>query len=447
MTETATITPTASFPDDALCSLFTSVPGDTPVALAVSGGGDSMALLHLALRWSRLGGPALHVLTVDHGLRSDSADEARAVATFCAAQGVPHETLHWATGPGETGNLSDAARTARYTLMARACAAHGIPTLLTGHTLDDQAETVLLRLGRGSGVDGLAAMRPVTALWGLRVVRPLLGIRRAALRRMLTAEGIAWSEDPTNQDRRYTRIAAREALETLAPLGITAERLAATATAMAEARQVLDASASALAADICTLSPLGYVVFDPLRLVRAPREMRHRLLSRILCAVSGTPYRPRLEALAGLLDRMSMADFGGATLHGCRIDPLGAQVAIQREPSACTATMPGTACGTWDDRFTVTLPASLARRESVTVAAAGAEGLRILKAAKPALPDVWITAPRPARLTTPALWRGPDLLAIPLAEYAPDPEASGCRAASKVTLGATVVDPEPEAFI
>jgi len=439
---------TASVPDDDLRALFACAPPDNPVALAVSGGGDSMALLHLALRWSRLGGPALYALTVDHGLRPDSAGEAQAVAGFCAAQGIAHETLRWEEGrPGATGNLPDAARTARYTLMARACAARGIATLLTGHTLDDQAETVLLRLGRGSGVDGLAAMRPATALWGLRVVRPLLGMRRATLRDILAAEGIAWRDDPTNEDRRYARILARDALATLAPLGITAERLAGTATAMADARQVLDAAATTLAAELCTLSPLGYVLLDPARLARAPRETRHRLLSRLLCAVSGTPYRPRLEALTGLLDRMGGAGFGGTTLHGCRIDPFGTQVAIQREPSACTSTIPCASRGTWDDRFDITVPASLTRRESVTIAAAGAEGLRMLKAAKHPAPPVWTAAPRPARLCAPALWRGPDLLAIPLAGYAPAPEASECRAVSRVTLGTTMVDPDREAYI
>ena len=165
---------TADLSDASLLALFAAIRGEEKVALAVSGGSDSMALLHLALRHARAGGPALHVLTVDHGLREGSAGEAAAVASFCAGQGVPHETLHWHRAPGDTGNLSNDAREGRYTLMARACAARGIGTLLTGHTLDDQAETVLMRLGRGSGVDGLAAMRPVTRLWGLRLVRPLL---------------------------------------------------------------------------------------------------------------------------------------------------------------------------------------------------------------------------------------------------------------------------------
>ena len=436
---------TGQFPDESLPALFEAVSGEDRIALAVSGGSDSMALLHLALRHARAGGPALHVLTVDHGLREGSAGEAAAVAAFCAGQGVTHETLHWLRPPGDTGNLSSDAREGRYGLMARACAVRGIGTLLTGHTLDDQAETVLMRLGRGSGVDGLAAMRPVTRLWGLRIVRSLLGQTRAPLRAMLAHAGIAWSEDPTNDDRSYARIEARAALAALAPLGITSQRLAETANAMEDARTVLDERATVLAAETCAAMPLGHVILRPAPLSAAPRETAHRLLARLLCAVSGNAYRPRREALAGLLARMAGVGFGGATLHGCRIDPLkDGRIAIQREPQACAASLPATGPGVWDARFDVVLPNPL---DGARIAATGEGGLRLLKRAEAPLPPCWTRAPRPARACTPALWRGADLLAIPLAGYHPAPEASECRAAARYPAGITVVDPAREDFI
>lgn len=436
---------TGTPPDGFPPVLFGAVSGEARVALAVSGGSDSMALLHLALRHARAGGPALHVLTVDHGLRVESAAEAARVAAFCAGQGVPHETLPWHRAPGEGGNLAQEARAGRYALMARACAARGIGALLTGHTLDDQAETVLMRLGRGSGVDGLAAMRPVTRLWGLRVVRPLLGRSRAELRAMLAGAGIGWSDDPTNDDRRHARVEARAALAALAPLGITPRRLALTAAAMAEARAVLDERATALGEDLCAAMPLGHVLLRPAPLADAPRETAHRLIARLLCAVSGAVYRPRRAALSGLLARMAGAGFRGATLHGCRIDPVsGGRAVIQREPRACTASLPATGPGLWDGRFDIALPRAI---PGARLAATGAEGLRLLKRAKAPLPPGWKRAPRSARACTPALWRGPDLLAIPLAGYHPAPEASECRAAVRYPEGITVVDPDREDFI
>jgi len=439
---------TAPFSEDVLRALFEAVPDEKRIAVAVSGGGDSMALLHLAVQWSRLGGPVLDVLTVDHGLRPESAAEAQAVGAFCAAHDIVHETLHWQGGGANTpGNLSSEARNARYTLMARACAARGIGTLLTGHTLDDQAETLLMRLGRGSGVDGLAAMRPVTSLWGLCLVRPLLGLRRAALREMLVAAGVPWSEDPTNEDRHYQRITARDALAALAPLGITPERLASTATAMGDARAVLDERASALAAEICTASPLGYMRLDPGPLTRAPRETARRLLARLLCGVSGNAYRPRLDALSALLGSLGQADFRGATLHGCRIDPAEGRITIQREPNACTDRLSPARDALWDNRFEIALPAALQDDRALHIAATGEAGLRALKAQEPPLPDIWRTAPRAARWCTPALWRGPDLLAIPLAGYCPEPEALSCRVTLRAKHDATMVDPDPQDFI
>ena len=433
----------ASRPDADPATLFAVVPDRERIALAVSGGSDSMALLHLARLW---GGPALHVLTVDHGLRPGSAEEAARVAAFCARHGIAHETLHWRR-EGTGGNLPDEARTARYSLMANACAAQGTDTLLTGHTMDDQAETVLLRLGRGSGVDGLAAMRPVTDLWSLRIVRPLLGLRRMDLRRMLAGAGIGWSDDPTNEDRRYRRIAARDALEALAPVGIAPDRLAATAEAMADAREVLERCADQLAGMACDVSPLGYVVLRPAALAAVPRETARRLLARLLCAVSGNPYRPRLDALSGLLARIAEHGFAGATLHGCRVDPVAQGVAIQREPGACIADSPLSSVRTvWDGRFVIDASPTMAGH-GLRVSATGEDGLRLLKSEGAPLPVAWTAAPRPARLCTPALRRGPDLLAVPLAGWFRTPEASECRVSARSLPGLATVDPDGEAFI
>lgn len=428
-------------------ALFAPVSCEARLALAVSGGGDSMGLLYLAEIWSRRSGVALHALTVDHGLRPESAAEAAMVADFCAARGITHQTLQWQREEGAVGNLSDAAREGRYRAMAAACEGQGIDLLLTGHTLDDQAETVLMRLGRGSGVDGLAGMRAFTRLWSLCLFRPLLGLRREGLRQMLREAEIVWADDPTNENRAYARIQARDALATLAPLGITPERLAATASMMEDAQAVLEERATALEAQSCTVSPLGYIRIDPVALAEAPRETARRLVARMLCRVSGQLYRPRLSALDSLLARMLAPGFPGATLHGCRIDRGQGACIIQREPNACTMILTPARSGLWDQRFHLTLPTPLAEAPGLSIAATGEAGLRHLKALKHDSPPEWQTAPRPARMASPALWQGDKLRAVPLAEYAESP-GFALRCGFVPSFGDRgMVDPDKEAFI
>ncbi|MGB3147286.1 MAG: tRNA lysidine(34) synthetase TilS, partial [Paracoccaceae bacterium] len=194
-------------------------PGrDKRLGVAVSGGGDSMALLHLLADWRKAGGPELLAVTVDHGLRPEAAAEAGFVADHCLGLGIAHETLCW-TGWDGRGNLPDQARRARYRLIVGWARRHGLARVALGHTLDDQAETVLMRLLRGSGVDGLSAMADCRVEAGIAFCRPLLSVQRQDLRHYLTARSVPWLEDPTNDDPDYDRVKARQALATLAGLG------------------------------------------------------------------------------------------------------------------------------------------------------------------------------------------------------------------------------------
>lgn len=230
------MTPGAAFAD---ALQIADVPGDCPrVGLAVSGGGDSTALMLLAADWAPGAGAELHVATIDHGLRPEAAREAEQVAALCREVGIPCQVLRW-QGWDRRGNLQDAARRARKALLSGWAAERGIATILTGHTRDDQAETVLLRLARGSGVDGLAGIAPVTVENGLRWVRPLLGVGREELRDWLRARGAGWIDDPSNDDPRFDRVRARQMRDQLATLGLTAGRLADTAERMRAAAEVL----------------------------------------------------------------------------------------------------------------------------------------------------------------------------------------------------------------
>ena len=206
-----------------------SLLGDAPLALAVSGGADSFALLHAALARDM----PVTALTVDHGLREGSAEDARVVATWCAARGVPHETLRW-TGDKPLAGVQAAARAARYRLLCEACERLGLDRLATGHTLDDQAETVFMRLRRGAG-RGLAAMPPRREIASgpgapVALLRPMLGVRRAEARAYAEAHGLPVRDDPSNEDEGFERVRVRAVMGALEEQGLlTPEALARTA--------------------------------------------------------------------------------------------------------------------------------------------------------------------------------------------------------------------------
>jgi tRNA(Ile)-lysidine synthase len=189
------------------------------VAVAVSGGPDSLALMLLADRWARRHGGVAWGLTVDHGLRPESAAETRVVAGWLAARNIPHETLTWDAAKPASG-IQEAAREARYRLLAEWCRRRGVLHLLTAHHREDQAETYLIRRRAGSGPDGLAAMSAARELPGCRLVRPLLAVPRARLGALLAAEGQPFLSDPSNANPAFERSRLRQ-IEVV-PLSCTA---------------------------------------------------------------------------------------------------------------------------------------------------------------------------------------------------------------------------------
>lgn len=390
-----------SLPSPLAAALAALPPGR--LGVAVSGGSDSLALL-LALHAS---GRPLRAVTVDHGLRPDSAAEAAAVAALSAARGIPHETLRW-TGHPATGNLQANARAGRRGLIAGWAVRHGLAAVALAHTLDDQAETFLLRLARGSGVDGLAAMAPATTAEGVLWLRPFLTLRRAALRDWLAGQGVPWAEDPSNADPRFGRVRARGALPLLAPLGLGPDRLAATAARMARVRAALEAATAALARAALADGGAGDLLLDPAAARAAPEEIRLRLLAGALAWTAGAPYPPRLASLEAALAALDRPLRGGLTLHGCVLRPRGERIAIRREPARAAPPVPA---GTrrWDGRWLLETPPP---EPGLTIAALGPAGFAGL-------------SPRPAHLarevllTTPALWHGARLVAAPFAR--PDP--------------------------
>lgn len=372
------------------------------LGLAVSGGGDSMAMLALTHGWARVMGVALRVVTVDHGLRQGAADEAAMVAAECRALGHPHDTLCW-TWDGK-GNLQDAARRARRDLIG---AWRGeIGHVLFAHTQDDQAETVLMRLLRGSGVEGLAAMAPRRHVpdecGGWWQIRPLLGESRAELRHYAETLRLPFVDDPSNEDPRFDRVRMRQAMTTL---GLDAASLARTAGRMARAAEALAARAAEVAARTVTQETVngvatGDLLIDRDGLAAVERDTQMRVLADALQRVASAPYRPRAQALEALLDR-ALGGSGG-TLHGVDLAVSATHIRLAREFAALVPLeAPARPGATWDRRWRITegLGAGL------TIRALGPEGW----AQRPENMD--LTVPARAARSWPALFDGDRLVA------------------------------------
>lgn len=370
-------TPDARFAARMGALLGPDFPSD--IALAVSGGGDSMAMLALAHGWARVFGVRLWVVTVDHGLRADSAAEAAMVAAECAGLGHPHATLRW-QWDGQ-GNLQDAARQARLSLIDRWRG--GLDHVLFAHTRDDVAETFVMRLARGSGVEGLSAMAAkrrviphvsspspldpaqITARdlppprrgkdRGFHVLRPLLDETRADLRHYLKTLHIPHVDDPSNDDPRFDRVRARRLIAVLSDAGLTADMLAQTAGRLRRARPALAARAAQVAEqitrqDMANATPTGDLLIARDGFQRIERDTQLRLLAGALQWVSSQPYRPRAAALEVLLDR-ALGGAGG-TLQGCELRVDGSDLRVMREFGAIAAlrTTAGP-CAVFDTRF------------------------------------------------------------------------------------------------
>jgi len=298
-----------------------------PWAVAVSGGGDSLALMHLLLKFARARGLAAPlVLTVDHGLRKNSAQDAKQVLAWAKQAGLAAHLLTW-RGPKPKSGIEAQARQARYRLMGDFLKKNGIATLFVGHNLDDQVETFLLRLARGSGLDGLAGMAqrapwPVPGFSGLALVRPMLGFGRDQLRAYLSGLDQAWLDDPMNDDAAFDRVKIRKVRMALTEAGLTAPRIAAAASHLARARESLEIMTEAVLRRAARKSQAGGILLDSAALAAAPREVGLRSLASVLMAVGGQAYRPRFESLERLFDQVTGAGLaGGTTLHGCHIRP------------------------------------------------------------------------------------------------------------------------------
>jgi tRNA(Ile)-lysidine synthase len=384
------------------------------IGVAVSGGSDSLGLMVLLADWARLSGTCIRVATVDHGLRPAAAAEAALVARHAARLGLEHDVLTWRDWDGR-GNLQAMARAARFALLRDWAALHGLTHVCLGHTLDDQAETVLLRLARGSGVDGLSAMArarrdPDGPVW----LRPLLGARRTDLRALLQQRGFGWIDDPSNTDLRFDRVKLRQALRDGPLAGLDPTRLSETASRMRAAATVLQQVAHDAACRCLTVDH-GAIGMDLEVYGALQDDTRWRLLSAAICRVSGQIYRPRLKAL----QQCEAQALAGRrhVLGGCLLSQRRGVLWVDREPAALaglTAPVPGA----WDRRWQIDGPAM----PGLHMAALGSDGL----AQRPGWRKAGLR--RTPLLTAPGVWDGARLVAAPsLPESIDDGALWRCR--------------------
>lgn len=277
------------------------------VVLAVSGGPDSLALMWLAARWRRAlkSGPRLVAVTVDHGLREEAAREARDVKRLAKSLGIEHRTLRW-TGPKPKAGLPAAARDARYRLLTGVARAYRASYIFTAHTQDDQAETFIMRMSRGSGVGGLAAMARQSARDGVILARPLLDVPKSRLVATLAKAGIAFADDPTNRDPRFTRPRLRALMPALAAEGADARNLARLALRLARANAAIEVMADGAERYLTSIDGANSRPgFDLAAFSVLPDEIRVRLLLRTIDRVGheGPAELGKVEALLQAIDR------------------------------------------------------------------------------------------------------------------------------------------------
>ena len=379
------------------------------VAIAVSGGRDSIALAFLCDRWVKTMGGEAVLLTVDHGLRAESANEAEFVADWAANREIACQVLRW-EGDKPSSAVQQAARDARYTLMEDWCRKQGIVHLFLAHHGDDQGETLLMRLSKGSGAAGLAAMAPITETRHLRLLRPLLSVSRTRLEDTLAQQGMDWVEDPSNADPKYERTLVRKLSGDLTESGLDGGLLSALAGDFAALRQKKELEVVEFLAQKVTLHPTGYVYFSSNALGGASEGFALAVLGRILRTVGGGGYSPSQKKMARLWGRLGEPNFTSATLGRCRIMVHRNEVLVFREARNLPAPMKLSADegAEFDGRFYLKAPIAC------RAAPLGVEGWKKISSVENRLlADI----PASIRGALPAFWDDLGLLAVPPLRY------------------------------
>ena len=341
------------FFDDKMGILFPEIPAK--IAVAVSGGADSLCLTLLLKKWTDKNGVRLFAFTVDHGLRTESQKEALGVHAQLQKLGISHQTLVW-EGKKPKTRVEELARVARYDLLQQACKKNKIGVLFLAHHLEDQAETFWARFAHKSGLDGLCAMQEKSDLKGLTLIRPLLDTSKKEIVDYLKKNHLSWVEDPMNYNPEYERVLWRGRQKDLSKVGLTPHTIGLLTKRLTRVKGAIDFYVDSFIKNSVLLSPAGYAFIGKMAWEMAPMEIRLRALLHLLPLISGQDKIVSLESVEKLLEGQRKS----ATLSGCQIIFHKKGVFIAREMRAPTPPkkLKAGECIHWD-RFFVASPVPL----------------------------------------------------------------------------------------
>jgi tRNA(Ile)-lysidine synthase len=382
---------------------------DGDIGVGVSGGGDSLALLLLSAEWAQNTNRSLKAVTIDHGLRSGSSLECDHVKRISDGLSIQHTTLKWLAEP--VGNLQNAARNARHELLLEWTYKQKLSVVLLGHTLDDNAETVIIKLIRGSGIDGLAGIEKSKNINGLNIYRPLINIPREDLRAYLQAKKVGWIDEPSNFDERFERIKVRNFLPSLSHVGLTPKKLVKLASHMSRAKEALTCQVSNFARQHVEQTIWGDLAINLDEFIKIPREYQFRLLSSGLRWISGKVYKPRFQSLERLLNAITSQKLGKSmSLMGCIIKYDRNWLKLSREFSAISK--PSVAMKpnfVWEKKWQIEV--DLEKLNVATVGPVGKNGLEQLEGYNR------INVPQTALICSVAMFENKNLLCVPIVSY------------------------------
>jgi len=309
-----------------------TVENQSHYAIGVSGGADSMALAHGLI--THYPDKQFHLITVDHGLRPEASGEAKKVSEiFLRYENATHVILEW-TGDKPTSAVLEEARTARYDLMDDYCTTHNIQTIFLGHHQDDQAETFLIRLSKGSGLDGLTAMNDISKRADINLARPFLSVSKEDLVSYCDTHKIDFVDDPTNTNTNYMRPRLRDAMAVLSKEGLTPKRLSITAKRLQRARKAILHYTEDVKKQAIIKQEAEKIILDFTLLLQAPSEISFRILQNLIEGFRNAyDYNVRMEKLEDLHESL-MGDpqsFKPRTLGGCLISLKNKQLIVEKE--------------------------------------------------------------------------------------------------------------------
>ena len=398
--------------------LFNKYIDDKPIALAVSGGPDSTAMMQIAALSKKLKNSNVTVIVIDHGLREESKNEANIVCKNAKLFGFKFKILKW-DGVKPKTRIQEIARKTRYKLMTSWCKKKGIEKLFLAHHLDDQVETFLMRLGKGSGVDGLAVMDFVTETSSLKLVRPFLEIPKTRFIEILGITNLEWISDPSNFNSDYKRSRIRKILPILSKEGINSKQIGLVIKRMRSAKHALNSQTNTLLKKyLSNVDNVAYFLNKELFKDAKEKEILLRVLEKIFMNISGSIYPPRRNKLENILSWiLENNNVKAKTLTGVVVRKRKSEFIFYREPDDCYKSVnirPLTSrYSCWDDRFFLKANKS----NNLQIRALGDVGITILKEEKILKRQGFQNVPLSAWKTVPAVWSKKRLISVPTLGY------------------------------